>query len=172
MSKLALSIVIGSSVVGAVRGFKTVIGEVDAIGSAVKKLNREKLDLVANNKTLKRYERGIEAVAKKVKELRDKRGALEIKVITAKSKERIKGLKRELEQTKASIKRLNRVKLNLKEKFRDAKEEIVKTDKAIIGATNSAKLLGRAKSYLGRLQDYRAKARDKVVDTVAIGATV
>ena len=72
MSKsLALSVVIGSSVGGAIQGITSVISATDIIGKAIRKLNDQKIDIISNNKNLKRYEKGIKNIDEAIKKLKD-----------------------------------------------------------------------------------------------------
>ncbi len=173
MSKeLALSIVIGSTVAGAIKGFKTVINSVDAIGNAIDKANKKKLNIIANNKTLKRYEKGLSRLNTKLTDLIKYKHNLEVKIATARSEEKLKELQTELTKTKIAIKKVNRAKINISQRFKKAKEEIEKTDKSILKLNSHIERLHKYKTILSNQREHRERFRQNIVDTIAIGATV
>ncbi len=239
MSKeLALGIVIGSTVTGALNGIKSVIGGVDSVGKAIETLNKKKFTIL--EKIEADAKKKLEPLNKKLSDLADKKRVIRAKVNIA--DDDIRKLKRDISSTKKEIDSLNKKKIALAKKFKEgsigakafnrqvkeiedslnslgakrlnlenklakaeskgtalkrtlkaidrsidltnqkklklrselskAKEEATKTNKELLHIEKRIESLNKHQSRMQKLSDMRDKFRARLIDTVAIGATV
>jgi len=169
---LGIDIVIGSAVAGAVNGFRSVLGETNKLGSAIEKLNKEKLNILEETTAVKKFNDRLATLNKTLDNLYSKKKDLQLKKALAKTDEEAKKFDEELKKVNKRISALNRQKLNIKDELEKAKEEAKKTNLEFRALD---KTLFRLKKYKLTLELNRLKREDyksKIFDTIAIGATV
>jgi len=84
---LGIDIVIGSAVAGAVNGFRSVLGETNKLGSAIEKLNKEKLTILEETTAVKKFNDRLATLNKTLDNLYSKKKDLQLKKALAKTDE-------------------------------------------------------------------------------------
>jgi len=190
---LGLDIVIGAAVAGAVSGFKSVLGEVNTLGSAIEKLNSKKLTILENID--KEFKAKLEPIESELKKFYEKQKELKLK-IRVKDNE-LKEFKKKIKDTEKEIKKLEKEKINLEKEFKKGKisasefesktkeieRELTKLQKKKLGLDNKLELItkktkslnnslnsvnktiNKLKSKKLKLADELQKAKEKAIET-------
>ena len=95
---LGIDIVIGSAVAGAVNGFRSVLGETNKLGSAIERLNKEKLTILEETTAVKKFNDRLSTLNKTLDNLYSKKKDLQLKKTLAKTDEEAKKFDEELKK--------------------------------------------------------------------------
>jgi len=169
---MALNIAIGASIAGALKGAANVMGNIGDIGKTIDGLNKKKISLLENDKSIKRYTKGLANINKAINKLSQEKRDLDIGIKVARSTKQAERLKNELDRVKLGIAKLNRTKFRLKEKVNGAKHAFEETNAEAKRLQHTINALNQNKIRLDRYKEKKEGYRSRFVETVAIGATV
>ena len=172
MKTVGIDIVIGAAIGGAIKSLEVVTGSTKALGSAIKRLNDEKISILENTPKVKKLTDRFNTLEQTLDHLYKKKKDLQLKRSLAKTDEEAKSLNAELKRTNTRISALNAQKLNLKNQLTIVKEEAERTDKAIRRFGGSIRALDDRKLKIQANLEKRSQLRGKLFDTVALGVAV
>ncbi len=169
---LGLSIVIGSAVAGAVSGIKSVATETNRLGKTIDDISSKRIEIIENDAQVVKYKDRISTLSKTIDHLYARRKELQIKRDLAKSDEEAQKFTEELRSVNGKIRLLNSQKIKLKDQLNGAKIAAQNTNREFLRLGKTIENLGRYQARLSALEMKRERFRSKLIDTIAIGATV
>jgi len=154
---LGLDIVIGAAIVGAVNGFKNVLGGIDTLGSAIEKLNKEKLSILETIPEVKNFTDRLSTLNKTLDNLYKRKKDLQLKKLTKTDAE-----------AKKLMKNINKKNLALSTYNFNIKDDLVKNKKTNLEFRALNSIYGLAKITASAVQ--RGIVKDKLIDFTKVVA--
>ena len=163
MKAIGLAISIGASVMGAVSGIKKVNSSTAILGEKLKSLNSKKLNIIANDSSVKKLSDKFGRLEKRIDVLKKKRIELQAKIATAKSQEEIDKLKLKINQTSRRITAMNNNKFKLKDQLKEARVEAESTNKSVLKIASTIKKINSTKLKIQQTVERRENFKQNAV---------
>ena len=109
-----LGISLANALANTVSSMKSIQARSKALTKEIDALNKKKLNLIADDTSVKKFTEKVERLDHRINLLKNKKINLQTRLITARSQKKIDQLKKKIDNTTLSIKVMNHNKLKLK----------------------------------------------------------
>lgn len=172
MKSIGLTIAIGASVAGAIRGIGSVRNRSEALGNRIAQLNKKKLEIIANDKSVVKLSQKFDRLDKRITYLKKKKIELQAKISTAKSQEEITALKDAIAKTSRKITAMNNNRFKIREQLKEARSEAEQTNSSIAKIGRTIRKINGTKLKIEQTVEQREKFKSNMIGHVAKVATV